>query len=86
MHPLDAPGASPRYRLDHRSPHLGPRVVTAAETLAAALVALEAVRRWLRAAGAGGELVVVDQREAPGRVICTYRVDGGAPRQPDGRR
>jgi hypothetical protein len=70
--------APPRYRIEHRRPGWRPMAMGHADTLAAAIVELAAVRPWLRAAGEDGRLVVVDEHEATGRVVAACRVGEGA--------
>ncbi len=86
MPPTESPDATQCYRIEHESPELGRRPVTQAGTLAAALLAADTVRRWLRAGGADGVLLVVDRSESPARVISTFPLDRPAAHRAPGPR
>src|SRR5688500_5921072 len=55
----------PRYRIEHHGDHRASGVLNHHATLAAALIEVAIVRRWLAAAGAPGTLVVIDGDETP---------------------
>jgi hypothetical protein len=66
---------SPRYRIEHRrGAWLPARVMGVTATLAAAIVQTATLRRWLRAAGEGGRLVVVDQGGNAATDVAALRV------------